>query len=537
MESFDYIVIGGGSGGSAVAGRLAVDGTRRVCVLEAGGRNNNMIIKTPGFMPFIRNASNYKYDTVPQKGLNGRIGYQPRGKGLGGSSAINAMVYIRGHRWDYDNWAAMGCTGWAYDDVLPYFCKAEANERGADDYHGAGGPLFVSNQRSPNPASRAFVEAASQLQLRVNEDFNGERQDGFGMYQVTQRNGERWSAARAYVEPIRDQGNVSIRTNTLVEQLVIEGGRVTGVRVRRGSKPGSGTEMLYAKRGVILSAGAFNSPQIMMLSGIGPADHLKAHGIDVVLDRPAVGSHLQDHIDYVSAWETESDEPIGQTLKGTMKMASAMIEHRRKRTGAMTTPYAESGGFWTVMPDSPAPDIQWHFVPAVLEDHGREKVSAHGFSLHACVLRPESRGTVRLGSRDAGAAPVIDPNFLDDERDIATLRAGVRLSHRIVSTPPLQAFGPTDRHPVNISDDDALDHLLRERSDSVYHPVGTCRMGADADSVVDPQLRVRGVEGLWIADASVMPKVVSGNTNAPSIMIGERCADFVKAAEKERVAA
>lgn len=528
MESFDYIVVGGGSGGSAVAGRLAVDGTRRVCLVEAGGRNDNILIKTPGFMPFIRNSSNYKFDTVPQKGLNGRIGYQPRGKGLGGSSAINAMVYIRGNKWDYDNWAAMGCDGWAYDDVLPYFRKSESNERGADDFHGEGGPLFVSNQRSPNPVSEAFVEAAAELQLRRNEDFNGADQEGFGLYQTTQRDGERWSAARAFVEPIREQGNFAVRTKTLVEKLVVEQGRVTGIKVRRGKR----SEMLYAKRGVILCAGAFNSPQMLMLSGIGPAEHLKAHGIDVVLDKPAVGSNLQDHIDYVSGWQTESDVPIGGTLKGTLKMAAAIIEHRRKRTGAMTTCYAEAGGFWTVMPDAPAPDVQWHFVPAVLEDHGRENVKGYGFSLHACVLRPESTGTVRLGSGDAAAAPVIDPNFLDDDRDIAVLREGVRLSHRIADAPALQAFGPTDRHPVDLSDDAALDQMIRDRADTVYHPVGTCRMGADEDSVVDPQLKVRGVDGLWIADASIMPKLVSGNTNAPSIMIGERCADFVKAEEK-----
>ncbi len=526
MESFDYIVIGGGSGGSAAAGRLAVDGTKRVCLIEAGGRNDNVLIKTPGFMPFIRNSSNYKFDTVPQKGLNGRIGYQPRGKGLGGSSAINAMVYIRGNAWDYDNWAAMGCTGWAYEDVLPYFKKAEANERGADDYHGAGGPLFVSDLISPNPTSHAFVEAAGEMQLRRNDDFNDETQEGFGLYQVTQRNGERWSAARAYVEPIREQGNFAIRTGTVVEKLVIEQGRVTGVRVKRGRR----NEMLYAKRGVILSAGAFNSPQILMLSGVGPGAHLQERGIPVALDRPEVGANLQDHLDYVSGWETESDVPIGGTLKGTLRMAAAMLEHRRSRTGAMTTCYAEAGGFWTVMPDSPAPDVQWHFVPAVLEDHGREKIKEHGFSLHACVLRPESRGTVRLASRRATDAPVIDPNFLDDERDLAVLRAGVRLSHRIVDAPALQEYGPTDRHPIDLDNDEELDNLIRERADTVYHPVGTCRMGSDKDSVVDPTLKVRGLEGLWIADASVMPKIVSGNTNAPSIMIGERCADFVKAA-------
>jgi choline dehydrogenase-like flavoprotein len=527
MESFDYIVIGGGSGGSAVAGRLAVDGTRRVCLLESGGRNDNVLVKTPGFMPFIRNASNYKYETVAQKGLNGRPGYQPRGRGLGGSSAINAMVYIRGHRWDYDNWAAQGCAGWAYDDVLPFFRRAEANERGADEYHGDGGPLFVSDQTAANPTSHAFVEAAAALQLRTNNDFNGEQQEGFGLYQVTQRKGERWSAARGYVEPIRDQGNFAVRTDSLVEKLVIEDGRVTGVQVQRGGT----SEVLLARRGVILSAGALNSPQVLMLSGIGPAEHLRQHGIEVAVDRPAVGSNLQDHVDYVSAWETISDVPIGGTLKGSLRMAAAIIEHRRKRTGVMTTPYAESGGFWQVMPDSPAPDVQWHFVPAVLENHGRDKVKAHGFSLHACVLRPESTGTVRLASRTAGEAPVIDPNFLADDRDLAVLRGAVRLSHRIVDAPPLQAFGPKDRHPIDLADDAALNELIRSRADTVYHPVGTCRMGADADAVVDPTLKLRGLDGLWIADASIMPKIVGGNTNAPSVMIGERCADFVTAAE------
>lgn len=523
MQEFDYIVIGGGSGGSAVAGRLAVGGKHRVCVLEAGGRNNNVLVKTPGFMPFLLKNTNYRYDTVPQKGLNGRIGYQPRGKGLGGSSAINAMVYIRGNRWDYDNWAAMGCDGWGYDDVLPYFKKSESNERGGDDFHGGGGPLFVSDQTAVNPTSHAFVSSAESLQLRNNSDFNGAAQEGFGVYQVTQRKGERWSAARAYIEPLRGSDNLAIMTGTLVEKLVIEDGRVTGVAIRRGRK----RETIKAAAGVILSAGAFNSPQIMMASGIGPAAHLRDHGIDVVQDKPAVGSNLQDHIDYVSSWQTESKDPIGDSLAGTARMAKAIIEHRRKRTGIMTTPYAEAGGFWQVMPDAPAPDVQWHFVPAMLEDHGREKVKGHGFSLHACVLRPESRGTVRLNSADTRDAPRLDPNFLDDERDIAVMRAGVRLSHRIAEASPLADYAPQDRHPVDLQDDAALDEMIRNRADTVYHPVGTCRMGSDSDSVVDTKLRVRGVDGLWIADASVMPKIVSGNTNAPSIMIGERCADFI----------
>ena len=524
MDEFDVVVVGGGSGGSAVAGRLAEAG-KRVCLLEAGPRNNGMLVRTPGFMPFLRNASNYRYDTVPQKGLNGRIGYQPRGRGLGGSSAINAMVYIRGNSFDYDQWASLGCTGWSYDDVLPYFKRAEHNVRGENEFHGDDGPLWVSDQKWPNPGSLAFVEAAAQLQLPRNGDFNGAMQEGFGLYQVTQKDGERWSAARAYVEPKRGSKNLDIRIGVTVQKLEIAEGRVTGVTYSAGKR----RRTVTARGGVVLCAGAFNSPQVLMLSGIGPGEHLKEHGIDVVIDKPAVGSDLQDHIDYVSSWETESKDFIGSSFAGTARMAKAIIEHRRKRTGIMTTPYAEAGGFWKVMDDAPAPDIQWHFVPAMLEDHGRENVKGHGFSLHACVLRPESRGTVRLASREASDAPVIDPNFLDDDRDIEVLRKGVRLSHRIAESPSLAKFDPQDRYPIDLDDDAQLDELIRNRADTVYHPVGTCRMGPDDCDVVDPTLKARGVDGLWIADASIMPRLVSGNTNAPSIMIGERCADFVKA--------
>lgn len=526
MDQFDIIVIGGGSAGSAAAGRLAEDGSRTVCLVEAGGRNDNMLIKTPGFMPFIRNASNYKYETVPQPGLNGRTGYQPRGRGLGGSSAINAMVYIRGHRFDYDQWASLGATGWSYADVLPYFKRSEGNERGADEFHGGGGPLNVMDQRWPNVTSRRFIESAAALQLPRTADFNGAQQEGFGLYQVTQKGGERWSAARAYVEPLRAHGNFAVRTGALVEKVLIEDGRAMGVVIRRGGN----RETLRARGGVILSAGAFNSPQILMLSGIGPGAHLKDKGIEVTLDRDGVGGNLQDHIDYVSSWETRSTEPFGDSLGGTWRMVKAIFEHRTKRTGIMTTCFAEAGGFWKSRPDLPAPDIQYHFVPAMLEDHGRTKVKGHGFSCHACVLRPESRGTVRLISGDAAAAPAIDPGFLTDARDVATLRAGVRMMHRIAAAPPLSDYAGVDRHPVNLDDDAALDALIRSRADTVYHPVGTCRMGSDAEAVVDPTLKLSGIDGLWVADASVMPRLVSGNTNAPSIMIGERAADFVKAA-------
>jgi choline dehydrogenase-like flavoprotein len=470
--------------------------------------------------------SNWAYETVPQKGLNGRIGFQPRGRGLGGSSAINAMVYIRGCKWDYDNWAALGATGWGYDDVLPWFRHAENNERGADGFHGEGGPLNVTDQKWPHAGSLEWIEAAASLQLPRNSDFNGAQFEGVGLYQATQKGGERWSASRGYVEPAIAEGRLHVETGALVEKIEIENGRATGVTIKQGWS----RKTIRARGAVILAAGAFGTPQLLQLSGIGPAAHLQSLGIPVIRDVAAVGSDLQDHIDYVAGYETGGDLFHGMSLAGQWRGFKAMLQWRKSRSGWLTSPLAEAGGFAKTRPDVPIPDVQFHFVPALLEDHGRTKVRQIGFSCHVCVLRPESRGTVRLASPRAKDAPLIDPQFLSADADLQTLLAGTKLMRRILEAPPLSKHGGRDRHTAGITDDATLIEIIRNRADTVYHPVGTARMGSDDAAVVDPTLKVNGIEGLWIADASVMPRVVSGNTNAPSIMIGERCADFVNAA-------
>lgn len=477
----------------------------------------------PGMMPFQTAATNWKFETVPQRGLNGRRGYQPRGRGLGGSSAINAMLYVRGHRQDYDEWRDLGCTGWGWDDVLPWFKASERNERGADAFHGHAGPLRVSDQRFANAGSRAFVRAGEALQIPANPDFNGERQEGMGLYQVTQHKGERWTASRAYLPAAGTRANLAIHCGAFAERLLFEQGRVAGViYVQDGER-----RTIRAPR-VVLAAGAFQTPQLLMLSGIGPAAHLREMGIDVRIDRPAVGADLQDHIDYVAAFETANNLFLGKSLGGTLRSLGAMAQWLLTRRGAMTSPFAEAGGFLRTDPTEPRPDVQFHFVVAIVEDHGRAEVKAHGYSCHACALRPHSRGTVRLQSRDVMVPPLIDPDFLGDSRDVEMLKRGVRAMYRILQAPPMKAFGGRDRYPVDLADDAALEALLRARSDTVYHPVGTARMGSDDAAACDPRLRVRGVEGLYIADASVMPRLIGGNTNAPTIMIGERCAAFLR---------
>lgn len=528
MEEFDYVVVGGGSAGCAVAGRLSENSKMRVCLLEAGGAGNNWVVKAPMGIAIMvpSKTNNWAFETVPQPGLNGRKGYQPRGKALGGSSAINAMVYIRGHRSDYDGWAALGNTGWAYDDVLPYFKKAENNEVVKDDYHGTGGPLNVANIRTGNPFQEYFLEAGRQLQLPMNADFNGAHQLGLGVYQVTQKNGERWSAARAYIEPNLSRPNLKVITGAPARKILFDGKRAIGVEFSRDGKP----ESVRAKAEVILSSGAFLSPQLLMLSGIGNAADLKSLGINVVHHSPGVGQNLQDHIDFAFSYRSRSLDNFGLTFAGLRHLWKEIGRYRREGVGMVTSNVAECGGFLKTDPNLEVPDIQLHFSMAMADNHGRNRHLGHGFGCHVCLLRPKSRGTVTLNSANSATAPAIDPKFYDSPDDLEVMVKAFKITQRIMDAEPLAKWRTEDMFTANVRSDDEIRAALRNRSDTVYHPVGTARMGTDDMAVVDPKLRVAGVEGLRVVDASIMPTLIGGNTNAPSIMIGEKAADMIRAA-------
>ncbi|MGO4328105.1 GMC family oxidoreductase [Cupriavidus sp. M-11] len=541
MESqFDYIVIGGGSAGCAVAGRLADAGSGRVALLESGPHDKSALVTTPVAAAVTvtrRSQRNYLYRSEREAGLNGRRSFQPRGRGLGGSSSINGMIYIRGTPGDYDRWAALGCDGWAWQDVLPYFRRAECNERlaGRDDdaLHGGHGPLHVSDVRSPTPFSHLFIEAAQAAGYPRNDDFNGPRQEGAGMFQVTQRNGERWNAARAYLHGSRGgkgdlsggRGNLHVLTDTQVLRIVFDGKRAAGVAVMRDGRE----QVLRARREIILSAGAYGSPQLLMLSGIGPAGHLREHGIAVIHDAPEVGRNLQEHVDALLSARLTTADLFGISLRGGLRMAMELRRYyRRVRTGMWTSNLVEAGAFIKSQPELADPDLQLHFAPAIVD---RKHPYGHGYSCHVCVLRPYSRGVLRLKSADPGEVPAIDLNMLSDERDMDVLVRGVRIVKRILDQAPLSRFGAKPLHHGHLaadgSDDDAIRAMIRQQADTGFHPVGTCRMGGDVASVVDPDLRVRGVEGLRVADASIMPTIIGGNTNAPAIMIGEKAADLI----------
>ena len=522
--TYDFVIVGAGSAGCVLANRLSANPAHRVLVLEAGGRDWHPFIHMPaGLAKLVNNKRiNWDYHTEPQPGLAHRRLWWPRGKVLGGSSSINAMCYTRGAPGDYDEWAALtGDARWAWDHVLPVFRRGEDNARGEDRWHGVGGPLAVADLRHHNELSDVLVEAATAAGLARNLDFNGASQEGFGYYQVTQKNGARCSAATAYLAPARSRANLTLLTHALTHRVLLDGAQATGVEYSRRGR----IERVEAGR-VVLAGGAINSPQLLMLSGIGPADHLREHGIEVRHALAGVGANLQDHLDICTL--VRSTRPITYDKTNDLLVA---LQFLFRRSGIGTSNIAEAGGFVRsrLAPDARC-DLQFHFVPALLDQHGRHRLEGYGYTLHACALRPKSRGTIRLKSADPAAHPAIRPNYLCDPegRDLAMMLEGARLSREIFAQAPFAAYRGGEIFPGAQARSDAdLETFVRRKAETIYHPVGTCRMGRDGDAVVDSELRVHGIEGLRVVDASVMPTLIGGNTNAPTMMIAERAAELL----------
>jgi len=531
---FDYVIVGGGSAGCVLASRLTENPDISVCLLEYGGDGKDLTIRVPAGLILLvpgkpLKLNNWCFHTTPQTHLNNRRGFQPRGQCLGGSSAINAMIYTRGSALDYERWADAGCIGWGYKDVLPYFIKSENNVRGGDEFHGDSGPLNVSDLLSPRDISKAFVEAGIANGLDHNDDFNGGKQDGVGFYQVThfhgEKQGQRCSAAAAYLHPVESRPNLTIVTHAQANRVLIEDNQAVGVVYEKDSVK----QTVMARHEVILSGGTFGSPKVLMLSGIGPAEHLQAHGIEVVVDAPEVGENLQDHLDVVFDYEVNTKDVFGVGAVAGMKFFKAMRQWRKDGTGLLSTNYGEAGAFFSVG-DAPKewPNTQLHFAIARVMNHGRDIKLGYAVSVHSCYLRPESRGTVKLASTNPADAPLIDPNFLSHPKDVENMVAGAERTRAIMAETPMADY-ITEDYPAPYIEKDGMLGFIRNRSDTVYHPVGTCRMGPDEQSVVDLELKVRGVSGLRVIDASVMPTLISANTNAPTIMIAEKLADIIKA--------
>ncbi len=528
MAEYDYIIIGAGSAGCVLANRLSKDEGNRVLLLEAGPEDKSTLIHMPagvGKLISTRSKHNWYYETEGEEELGQRKMYWPRGKGLGGSSSMNGMIYIRGHARDYDHWRQLGLEGWGFSDVLPYFKKSEGRKKGDNDFHGTDGPLTVSPGESTLPLFRAFIEAGRQAGYPYTEDFNGYQQEGFGPYELTIRDGKRCSTATAFLKPARIRPNLEVLTDAMTTRILFEKTRAAGVEyVRKGQKSQD-----WATKEIILCGGAINSPQTLMLSGIGPADYLGKFGIPVVADVPGVGQNLQDHLNIIVF--VECSQPI--TLYSQTKLHNMIwtgIKYTFAKQGLGRQNGLEAGSFVKSRPELDVPDLQMHFVAALMQDHGRKLADRHGFSADVCLLRPESRGSIGLKSTDPFAPAKIQPNYLAAENDLIAMREGVKIVRNVVAQKAFDPYrGPELAPGAHIQSDEQLDEFVRKNAETIYHPIGTCKMGTPNDemAVVDQELRVRGVEGLRVVDASVMPTLIGGNTNAPTIMIAEKASDLI----------
>jgi len=527
MPVTDYVIVGAGSAGCVLAARLSEDPSVSVTLVEAGGRGRHPNVVIPAaFAKQFRTELDWGYDTEPEPHCDDRSLYIPRGRGLGGSSAMNAMLYVRGRPLDYDLWREKGAAGWGWEDVRPYFLRAEDNERGASEHHAVGGPLRVEDERSPRPLTHRFLAAAERAGIPRVSDYNGPEQDGAAMVQATQRNGRRWGAADAYLRPAMSRENLKVITGAQVMRIELRGDRATGVRLRdrRGRE-----QIIVAGREVLLSAGAIGSPQLLMLSGIGPAEHLRELGIAAAVDAPEVGQNLQDHPYVVCVWEATAPESLANAEK-----PKALAEWLLRRSGPLTSTIAEAFAFVRSRPGLPAADLQYHFAPAYFVDNGFARYDGHAFTFGPVLITPRSRGRLTLRCADPTAKPRITTNSLSDPEDVAALVAGVKLAREIAACEPLASVAGDELFPgPSVQDDAEIEADLRQRVQLLYHPVGTCRMGRDDGAVVDPQLRVRGIQGLRVVDASIMPVIPGGNTNAPTIMIAERAADIIREARSE----
>lgn len=526
---YDYIVVGAGSAGCVLANRLTANGKYSVLVLEAGPSDKTPVVSTPGAFAYFMFSRKYNwaYNATPDPALrNGQPVFVPRGKVLGGSSSVNGMLYVRGQKEDYDHWAALGNAGWGFNDLLPYFKKSECNERGADAFHGDSGPLHVSDRQAQYPLTEAFIEASQQAGFKFNPDFNGADQEGVGYYQCTIKNGQRCGAARGYLHPAMERKNLTVLTEATVKKVVIEDKKAIGV-----SFTYKGQDLTFhADQEVILSGGAINSPQLLMLSGIGHQDHLTEHGIDCLHHLPGVGENLQEHVDACVLVKSKKKDGFTASLGGLLRMTPDTLKYVLKKEGKLSNSITEAGGFIKSRDDLDRPDIQLHMLPLLFDDSGRDLklMAQHGYSCHVCVLRPKSSGTVKLISADPVMAPDIDFNFFAHEEDKKVLVDGIRQLRKILAAPAFDGYRAEELNPgIEAESDEAIFDKIKQHIGLVYHPVGTCKMGHDAMAVVDTELKVHGVKGLRVVDASVMPTLISGNTNAPTIAIAEKAAELI----------